>query len=196
MWCYRRVFKGSSGRGLVHAVAWTLATGAAVTLSWVGVRTVLAGTMYDPPRALPLSHHAPSPRPATDPTVPPLTSSTHHPEPTPTATPSSAAPTRPAPSANPASPSAAPAARPVAGTAPAPRGTIKSYATAGGRVVFALDATSAQLVTATPDAGWRMQVWKQTGWIRVDFINGTSRTSVICTWNGHPPTVETDEHAT
>ena len=42
-------------RGLVHAVAWSLATGAAVTLSWCGVHTVMAGTAYDPPRALPMS---------------------------------------------------------------------------------------------------------------------------------------------
>ncbi|MFE6852880.1 hypothetical protein ACFVDH_19065, partial [Streptomyces sp. NPDC057674] len=41
-------------RGLVHALAWSLATGAAVTLSWWGVHTVMSGTVYDPPRALPL----------------------------------------------------------------------------------------------------------------------------------------------
>ncbi|NKQ29008.1 hypothetical protein HF200_32950, partial [Streptomyces galbus] len=42
-------------RGLVHVLAWSLATGAAVTLSWWGVHTVMAGTAYDPPRALPLT---------------------------------------------------------------------------------------------------------------------------------------------
>ena len=41
-------------RGLVHVLAWLLATGAAVTLSWWGVHTVMAGTAYDPPRALPI----------------------------------------------------------------------------------------------------------------------------------------------
>src|SRR4051812_49944816 len=40
-------------RGLVHVLAWTLATGAAVTLSWWGVHTVMAGTAHDPPRAPP-----------------------------------------------------------------------------------------------------------------------------------------------
>ena len=34
-------------------LAWTLATGAAVTLSWWGVHTVMTGTAYDPPRAAP-----------------------------------------------------------------------------------------------------------------------------------------------
>ncbi|RRR79319.1 hypothetical protein EHS43_24235, partial [Streptomyces sp. RP5T] len=42
-------------RGLVHVLAWLLATGAAVTLSWWGVHTVMAGTAYDPPRALPIT---------------------------------------------------------------------------------------------------------------------------------------------
>ncbi|MGW7191937.1 hypothetical protein ACWGIP_22745, partial [Streptomyces sp. NPDC054838] len=42
-------------RGLLHAFAWTLATGAAVTLSWWGVHTVMSGTAYDPPRAVPLA---------------------------------------------------------------------------------------------------------------------------------------------
>lgn len=45
-------------RGLVHALAWSLATGAAVTLSWWGVHTVMAGTAYDPPRAVPISASA------------------------------------------------------------------------------------------------------------------------------------------
>ena len=42
-------------RGLVHVIAWLLATGAAVTLSWWGVHTVMAGTAYDAPRALPIT---------------------------------------------------------------------------------------------------------------------------------------------
>src|SRR5438093_9815079 len=45
---------GPMHRGLIHAAAWSLATGAAVTLSWWGVHTVLAGTAYDPPRAVPI----------------------------------------------------------------------------------------------------------------------------------------------
>ncbi|MYQ45188.1 hypothetical protein GTW40_08960, partial [Streptomyces sp. SID4985] len=58
-------------RGLVHVLAWLLATGAAVALSWWGVHTVMAGTAYDPPRAVPITaaeaaaaHASPSP-PAT-----------------------------------------------------------------------------------------------------------------------------------
>ncbi|MFD8027164.1 hypothetical protein ACFV3F_00075, partial [Streptomyces sp. NPDC059717] len=42
-------------KGLVHVLAWSVATGAAVTLSWWGVHTVMTGTAYDPPRALPIT---------------------------------------------------------------------------------------------------------------------------------------------
>lgn len=45
-------------RGLIHGIAWALSTGAAVTLSWWGVHTVMAGTAYDPPRALPIADAA------------------------------------------------------------------------------------------------------------------------------------------
>ncbi|MER6921890.1 hypothetical protein ABT314_23320, partial [Streptomyces spiralis] len=61
-------------RGLVHVLAWSLATSAAVTLSWWGVHTVMAGTAYDPPRALPITAAG-----ATTPESAPLASSTYRP---------------------------------------------------------------------------------------------------------------------
>ncbi|MGP4000985.1 hypothetical protein [Streptomyces sp. 8N706] len=165
-------------RGLIHAAAWSLATGAAVTLSWWGVHTVLAGTAYDPPRALPLQG---------DTTVrsgeaEAQSSSTHRPK-----SPSPSAPTSRKPSSTPAKPTPRPTRK-----SPAPAaGNVKSYPVEGGRVVFDLGRSSASLVSATPEAGWRMQVWKQPEWIRVDFTAGAETTSVFCTWNGHPPTVQT-----
>ncbi|WP_242584911.1 hypothetical protein [Streptomyces sp. MST-110588] len=197
---------GSSRRGLVHAAAWTLATGVAVTLSWFGVRTVLAGTVYDPPRALPLSGAAPSVRTGTDDGNPPQASSTHRPKPSGQPTPSPSASAGPGAS-RPASPSHGAgggglgtdgASRTSSGgtLSPTTSGTVKNYATAGGRVVFDMGTRSAQLVSATPNSGWRMQVWEQNQWIRVEFTGNGAHTSVICTWNGHPPTVATDEHAT
>ncbi|MEU9037254.1 hypothetical protein AB0D45_20455 [Streptomyces sp. NPDC048352] len=67
---------------------------------------------------------------------------------------------------------------------------MRSYAVSGGRVVFDLGTTSAGLVSATPEAGWRMQVWKQDFWIRVTFTQGGREVSVFCTWHDHPPVVE------
>ncbi|MFI1202041.1 hypothetical protein K2224_01815 [Streptomyces sp. BHT-5-2] len=181
--------RGSSGRGLVHAAAWTLATGAAVALSWFGVHTVLSGTAYDAPRALPLSDQVAA-------SALPQVSSTHRPKPSdpPSASPSPSDDDRPPRSSPPSrpvdSPSPTPSDTPGAG-APASAGDrVRSYATAGGRVVLSLGADAAELVSATPNAGWQMQVWKQQGWLRVDFTGGGSHSSVICSWNGHPPFVQ------
>ncbi|MFF0202252.1 hypothetical protein [Streptomyces sp. NPDC005017] len=177
-------------RGLVHALAWSLATGAAVTLSLWGVRTVLDSTAYDPPRALPVTAEA-----TTQESKPLATSaSTHRPEASPSASPS--------PSDRPSAPSATPsAADPSAtasgpGAAPSPTtsGQVRSYATEGGRAVFDLRGSYATLVTATPETGWSMQVWKTESWIRVEFSSGADRVSVFCTWHDGPPRVEVGEY--
>ncbi|MEU8784731.1 hypothetical protein [Streptomyces sp. NPDC048637] len=188
-------------RGLVHAAAWTLATGAAVTLSWFGVHTVLSGTAYDAPRALPLTGQVASSGRQTDDGATPRVSSTHRPKPSPSPRHSTAPgghgsspPAKPSHTGSPRS--GYPATDPPGGSAPASDGRIKSYSPAGGRVVLDMADRSAELVSATPDPGWEMQVWKQVGWLRVDFTRGGAHTSVICTWNGHPPTVETSDRAT
>ncbi len=174
-------------------MAWMLATGAAVTLSWWGVHTVMSGTAYDPPLAVPLAAQ-------------PLSSSTHDARSPSPATPESAAASpsaspSPSPSAS-ASPSAPPSADPSAGppakSGPNPYrqppqsdgGQVKAYPVTGGRVVFDLGGTSAELVSATPSAGWRMQVWKQDYWIRVTFTRDGREVSVFCTWHDHAPAVE------
>ncbi|MEU6660904.1 hypothetical protein [Streptomyces sp. NPDC046821] len=154
-------------RGIVHTAAWLAATGAAVTLSWWGVHTVLAGTVYDPPRAVPVAAGATETRSPASPEPPP--SPTHSPS-----------PSRPpvTPPKTPASPS------------PTAAGTVKGYTTPGGRAVFDLGKESAALVSATPAAGWSVQVWKDSTWIRVEFTSGTDRVSVFCTWHDHAPSVE------
>ncbi|MCX2925321.1 hypothetical protein [Streptomyces sp. NEAU-W12] len=202
-------------RGLVHLLAWLLATGAAVTLSWWGVHTVMEGTAYDPPRALPV--------PAGDATTreaKPVSSSTRRPsgeeasknaeddrggeggakdkgdsEGTRDAGAQAPGPSRQS-AREPGGASAAPDPEPAdpapAGGDPAPAasGGVRAYDTAGGRAVFDLGGTSASLVSATPGAGWSMQVWKTESWIRVEFTAGTDRVSVFCTWHDGPPRVE------
>ncbi|MFF5366464.1 hypothetical protein [Streptomyces sp. NPDC013187] len=172
-------------RGLVHVLAWLLATGAAVTLSWWGVHTVMAGTAYDPPRALPIkaADASPTREPKASPTREPKASATP-----PGRTP---APKRRQPSTPPAAGSPSPSPTPSADTtAPAASGRVRSYDTDGGRAVFDLGKTSASLVSATPGAGWSMQVWKTESWIRVEFSSGADRVSVFCTWHDGPPRVE------
>ncbi|MFG2642817.1 hypothetical protein ACGFYP_17845 [Streptomyces sp. NPDC048370] len=172
-------------RGLVHAMAWSLATGAAVTLSWWGVHTVLAGTVYDPPRALPI--------PAGTGDDETRASSTRDPGPSASATPSAGPSTTP-----PSSPSATPSRRPTTAKPPATKppesgGSVKSYAVDGGRVAFDLGETSAELVSATPSSGWQMQVWKQPTWIRVTFTKDGRELSVFCVWHDTAPRVEIED---
>ncbi|MBT2457210.1 hypothetical protein J7E98_21210 [Streptomyces sp. ISL-86] len=176
-------------RGLVHAMAWTLSTAAAVTLSWWGVHTVMSGTAYDPPLAVPLATQ-------------PLSSSTQGSDPPPSASASpsgsaspSASPVGSASPSSPAKPSQKPSAapRPSRQQEEASQGDVKGYSVSGGRVVFDLGESSAELVSATPAAGWRMQLWKQDFWIRVTFTRDGREVSVFCTWHDHAPVVEIDE---
>ncbi|MFF9123061.1 hypothetical protein ACF09J_07150 [Streptomyces sp. NPDC014889] len=170
-------------RGLVHLLAWSLATGAAATLSWWGVHTVMAGTAYDPPRALPIAA-AEAPRQESAPAA------------SPTSRPAVSKPPSAGPSASSGGPAVTPVpsrpARPASGPAPSPTasGRVRSYDTEGGRVVFDLGEVSANLVSATPGTDWSMQVWKTETWIRVEFTSGTDRVSVICAWHDGPPHVE------
>ncbi|WP_405872468.1 MULTISPECIES: hypothetical protein [unclassified Streptomyces] len=167
-------------RGLVHVLAWTLATGAAVTLSWWGVHTVMAGTAYDPPRALPITAAD-----ATTQEAKPLASSTKRPSPSP----SKSASGKPSPTLTP-TPSKTPATTPTPSPSTSTSGQVKAYDTDGGRAVFDLGEASATLVSATPGAGWSMQVWKTETWIRVEFSSGADRVSVMCTWHDGPPHVD------
>ncbi|MFD4374713.1 hypothetical protein [Streptomyces sp. NPDC058486] len=196
-------------RGLVHALAWSLATGAAVTLSWWGVHTVLSGTVYDPPLALPLPVGTQAgPGPDETSIGDPVTASTRRPEstPPPTAPPSSpSAPASPAatgPAAG-AAPSTTPPRTPPSATpapttsTPSPSGSsrVQSYPVDGGRVTFDLGESSAELVSAIPASGWQMQVWKQPTWIRVTFTQGGREISVFCLWHDSAPRVQIEERA-
>ncbi|MFE9487377.1 hypothetical protein ACFYNF_13290 [Streptomyces sp. NPDC006641] len=67
---------------------------------------------------------------------------------------------------------------------------VKGYTVDGGLVVFGIKRASADLVSATPDSGWQMQVWKTAQWIRVTFTRDDREISVFCTWCQHAPLVE------
>jgi hypothetical protein len=62
---------------------------------------------------------------------------------------------------------------------------------AGGQVTLLLTGDSARLVSAVPDAGFAVQTWSAPGWLRVDFSSGAQVSSLIASWNGHPPSVVT-----
>ncbi|MER6137217.1 hypothetical protein [Streptomyces sp. NPDC001815] len=172
-------------RGLVHVLAWSLATGAAVTLSWWGVHTVMTGTAYDPPRALPITADG------TAQGAKPLSSSTSRPGPEPSQSREPSASRSPS-----ATPSSSPSRSKPASPTPSAgaSGAVRSYDTDGGRVVFDLGPSSASLVSATPASGWSMQVWKTETWIRVEFSSGADRVSVFCTWHDSAPRVDINDY--
>ncbi|MEW2632074.1 hypothetical protein AB0903_10530 [Streptomyces sp. NPDC048389] len=176
-------------RGLVHAMAWSLSTGAAVTLSWWGVHTVMAGTAYDRPRALPITAQNPTAEAAR----PQASSTARPPSRSPSASPSPSRPPSKRPPATPSDSAAKTGPPEESPAAPPTSGDVKGYNVKGGRVVFDIGDESAELVSATPAAGWQMQVWKQPTWIRVTFTQDGHEVSVFCTWNGHPPMVQFDE---
>ncbi|MFE7773058.1 hypothetical protein ACFU5O_03990 [Streptomyces sp. NPDC057445] len=181
-------------RGLIHAVAWSLATGAAVTLSWWGVHTVMAGTAYDRPRALPITTDGRTTQGAR----PPQSSSTRQPEPPSPAVSSGAKPDdtgKPSPSAS-ATGDGGPSSGPTRSKppySPPPAGNVKSYTVEGGRVAFDIGTASAELVSATPSGSWTMQVWKQPTYIRVTFSQNGRETDVFCTWHDSAPRVVIEE---
>ncbi|MFF0447424.1 hypothetical protein ACFYT4_13615 [Streptomyces sp. NPDC004609] len=178
-------------RGLVHAMAWSLSTGAAVTLSWWGVHTVMSGTAYDRPRAVPINPNTPTRQ------AKPQVSETHRPpvktaQSSPSNTSGAARTSRPPVTEPRQRPSRTPrpAAQPSTPAAPKPSGTMKGYTVDGGRVVFDVGPTSASLASATPNAGWEVAVWEEPMWIRVTFTKDGREDSVFYTWNGTAPRVQ------
>jgi hypothetical protein len=171
-------------RGLVRTGAWAGATAAAVSVSWFGVHRVLGDSSVTLPRALVVAVTTP-------PTSPPP------PPPTGTGTAAASASASASATAS-AAASAARGARPhqpstAAHTAtPTPTGQVTSFSRPGGLIVVAMGATSAHLITATPDPGWSVKWWTGPEWLRVDFQQEGGQDSIFyVTWNGHPPMVQT-----
>ncbi|MEV6586543.1 hypothetical protein [Streptomyces acidicola] len=185
-------------RGLVHLLAWLLATGAAVTLSWWGVHSVMAGTAYDPPRALPITAGGTTeqnPQALAPATTPATTGPGARPEPSTSPEPAAGGEEKPRKDRpDTPSPTPPPAKKPSPTPSPTAPGRIRSYDTEGGRVVFSLDRTYATLVSATPASDWSMQVWKTETWIRVQFASGADRVSVFCTWHNSAPRVDIETY--
>ena len=161
-------------RVLTGLAAWLGGTAAAVGLAWFGAGLVVRNTTAGP----------------AGPVVPvvsiaPPASTARAASPGPGSASPGPVPARPRPPASgPASPGG-PAA------APSPAGTPRSYMLAGGQVTLLLTRNSARLVTAVPEAGFAVQTWSGPGWLRVDFSSGPQVSSLIASWNGHPPSVVT-----
>ncbi|MFC5906647.1 hypothetical protein [Streptacidiphilus monticola] len=165
---------------VLRVTAWAAATGAAVGVSWFGVHRVLRDDSFQQPRVLALQ---PEGLASTAASTPPAVIGVATQAPTP-----SPSPTRTAPSAHPHNSPARTAGSPAAGSS----GQVTAYTPRGGRIVVSMGADSASLVTAVPDNGWAMHTWTGDGWLRVDFSQGSVESVFYVTWNGHPPSVQTE----
>lgn len=182
--------------------AWAAVSSAALALSWFGVHAAIGGTAYDRPRAVPLAEGdgAEGPR-GSDAGLgrlakPPAGQPAQRPQ----ASASGGVPagSTPGPFAGPREFGASATVAPVpTGSSPegaAPNGSygdVKSYAVEGGRVVLDVTADSAELVQAVPESGWRVQVHKNSTWIRVDFTGSDGSWTVFCDWSDGTPGVRT-----
>ncbi len=160
-------------RVLTGVAAWLAGTALAVGLAWFGAGLVVRNTGMTPSPAAISAGPLPAPAPA--PARPPV-SAGHGPGPRATAG-------RPSPPASTAPATASPVATAPAGS------TLRGYTLTGGRVTLQLSSNSAKLVSAVPDDGYSVQTWSGSGWLRVDFSSGPQVSSLIASWNGHPPSV-------
>jgi hypothetical protein len=174
-------------RFMVGLTAWAAGTVIAVCVAWFGANVVIRNAGVGPgipvlnATVLPASA---MPSPARTP--PPVALPTAAAEPTSIARPTAAAqPTASAthvPGGTAAAPSATASASPAGGE-------VHAYALTGGNVTLDMVGDSVQLVTAVPSAGYSVQTWSGTGWLRVDFSSGPQVSSLIASWYLHAPTV-------
>lgn len=175
-------------RSLRFALGWLLAATTAVGLSWTVIRAASGPEIVPPPVVSLPAARAGTPVPAVAATGTAGTAAGGM----------GATGTRAVPVAD--GPRASGAAGPSAGLPSSATGTgartgppVHRYRVTGGVVVLDERATSVRLLDATPAAGYRVQTWQATGWLRVQFSSPGHVSSVYVTWNGHPPSVQTVE---
>ncbi|MFI5983407.1 hypothetical protein ACIBEA_21325 [Streptomyces sp. NPDC051555] len=186
--------------GLLRRSVWLLAMGAAVAVSWWGIRSVMHGAGDDPPQALLITAGASAPAPP-----PKHSPSTSPPPHAPSASPSPPAgagargqgdrsndPGTPPGTNGPSSGPSRSTGNTPSPSLSAPRGDTQSRVTEGGTVTFAVRKDSASLLTASPAPGWSVQRWEEAKWIRVTFTRGSRSVSVFCVWHDQAPTITTD----
>jgi hypothetical protein len=188
-------------RVVVGVAAWVAGTAIAVSVAWFGANVVLADAGVG--QGVPVVNAAPSTPPAATPT-PPAGAGAGTVAPSGSAAAGGAA--RSSPSPQPAaaggtgpgtsagSASVSPASTPVTSAASSASATsttdgVHDYQLTGGRVTLDMTAGSVQLVSAVPDAGYAVQTWSGTGWLRVDFSSGPQVSSLIASWYQHAPSV-------
>lgn len=169
-------------RVMAGLAAWVAGTVIAVSVAWFGANVVVRNAGAG--AGLPVVNAAVLPPSATAPPAPPPSATVAPP----TAATPGPAPSGPTATSRPGTPSAG-AHPPTTAAASPSAGSTHDYTLAGGRVTLAITPGSVQLVTAVPDAGYSVQTWSGTGWLRVDFSSGPQVSSLIASWYEHAPTI-------
>jgi hypothetical protein len=175
-------------RVMVGLAAWIAGTGIAVSVAWLGANVVITNAGVGP--GIPLISVAvppPSAASAPAPTPPATVAAIPSGRATPKNAAASAAAHAPATAA--LSPAKAGPSPSASAPASAAAGDVHAYTLAGGNVTLDMTGGSVQLVTAVPNAGYSVQTWSGTGWLRVDFSSGPQVSSLIASWYQHAPTV-------
>jgi hypothetical protein len=178
-----------------YCAGWIVAAVLATGVSYAAIQNlVVTAALGQPVDVADVSSIEPGPAtPAPTPTatlvtLPIATPTTSKPTHSPTAHPSPRASTAtPHKTVNP-KPAAAASAASTTSAAP-----VTGYTMRGGQVTLELLSDSARLVSAVPVAGYSTQTWHTDTWIRVDFVSGTARSSLIVSWFQHPPMVVQNE---
>jgi len=173
-------------RVTVGLAAWIAGTASAVCVAWLGANVVVRNAGVGPGipviNATVLPSTGAPPPVVTPPAVTPTTGVT------PTASARGPA-TRPASGATPSASATGPRANAATASASPSGGAVHAYTLAGGDVTLDVSGAAVQLVTAVPDAGYSVETWSGTGWLRVDFNSGAKVSSLIASWYLHAPTI-------
>ena len=171
-------------RVMASVAAWAAGTAVAVVVTWFGANVVVRNAGVGP--GMPVINAAVLP-------VSSASASVTAPVAAPGASPAGAVPVATASAPTTSSPAAGTASTasgaPGGSQSASPAGTVRAYTLAGGSVTLDVTATSVQLVTAVPGAGYAVQTWSGTDWLRVDFTAGSKVSSLIASWYQHAPSV-------
>jgi hypothetical protein len=155
-------------RIMAALAAWTAGTAIATAITWFGANVVLRDAGAGPEMPVVNAAVLPAATPAVS-----VESPVGPGAPSPGAPPQAGGPAR-------ASVSAGVSVSPPSSSASAGPSSLATLAET---------PTSVQLVTAVPDAGYAVQTWSGTGWLRVDFSSGPQVSSLIASWYEHAPTI-------
>lgn len=167
---------------MVGLAAWTAGTVIAVSVAWFGANVVVRNAGVGPGMPV-INASVLPPSAAFSPAAPPS------PPPTPTASPAGTSPAHPPAGETPASASPTGPSASASASATPSAGNVRAYTLTGGHVTLDTTNGAVQLVTAVPDAGYSVQTWSGTGWLRVDFSSGPQVSSLIASWYQHAPTI-------